>query len=45
MNFDIKPTDDYVFKRLFGDEENKNLLISLLNAIFEEYDFYQKFMI
>ena len=22
MNFDIKPTDDYVFKRLFGDDEN-----------------------
>ena len=39
MNFDIKPTDDYVFKRLFGDEENKDILISFLNAIFKEYDF------
>ena len=28
MNFDIKPTDDYVFKRLFGDDENKKKLLS-----------------
>ena len=35
MNFDIKPTDDYVFKRLFGDEENKDILIVLLKFIYE----------
>jgi predicted transposase/invertase (TIGR01784 family) len=29
----LKPTNDYVFKRLFGDESNKKVLISLLNAI------------
>ena len=42
MNFDIKPTDDYVFKRLFGDDENKRFLIALLNAIFAEYKFLPK---
>jgi len=42
MNFDIKPTDDYVFKRLFGDDENKKFLIALLNAIFAEYKFLPK---
>ena len=39
LNFKIKPTDDYVFKRLFGDENNKDILISFLNALFDEYDF------
>jgi predicted transposase/invertase (TIGR01784 family) len=29
----LKPTNDYVFKRVFGDESNKKVLISLLNAI------------
>ena len=31
----LKPTNDYVFKRIFGDESNKNVLISLLRAILE----------
>ena len=39
LNFKIKPTDDYIFKRLFGDENNKDILISFLNALFDEYDF------
>jgi len=39
LNFKIKPTDDYIFKRLFGDKNNKDILIAFLNALFEEYDF------
>ena len=39
MCFDIKPTDDYVFKRIFGVEKNKKILIRFLNVIFEEYNF------
>jgi predicted transposase/invertase (TIGR01784 family) len=39
MCFDIKPTDDYVFKRIFGVEKNKGILIGFLNVIFEEYNF------
>ena len=31
MCFDIKPTDDYVFKRIFGVEKNKGILIGFLN--------------
>jgi len=30
----IDPTTDYGFKRIFGTETNKNLLISLLNELF-----------
>src|SRR5436309_508628 len=29
----IDPRDDYVFKRLCGDEENALLLVNLLNAV------------
>lgn len=29
----INPKVDFAFKKLFGSEENQNLLISLLNAI------------
>ena len=29
----INPRVDFAFKKLFGSEENKDLLISLLNAI------------
>ena len=38
VNSNILPTSDYVFKRLFGVEKNKDLLIDLLNALSEEYD-------
>ena len=31
----LRPTNDYVFKRIFGDESNKKVLISLLNAILQ----------
>ena len=31
----IKPTTDFGFKKLFGTELNKDLLISFLNALFE----------
>ncbi|OHD14448.1 MAG: hypothetical protein A2086_09000 [Spirochaetes bacterium GWD1_27_9] len=32
----IKPTSDIFFKYLFGREETKDLLISFINAVFEE---------
>jgi len=38
----ILPTSDYVFKRLFGVEKNKDLLISFLNAIFQECEIEHK---
>ena len=38
LNDNILPTSDYVFKRLFGVEKNKDLLIDFLNALSEEYD-------
>ena len=38
VNNKIKPTDDYIFKRLFGVDENKDLLIAFLNALFDEYE-------
>ena len=31
----INPRVDFAFKKLFGSEENKDLLISLINAILE----------
>ena len=34
----ITPFADYGFKKLFGTEENKDLLISLLNAIIDDND-------
>lgn len=33
MPLGIYPTVDYVFKRLFGDPANKDLLIHLLNSV------------
>ena len=42
INANILPTSDYVFKRLFGVEKNKDLLIDLLNALSEEYDLMPK---
>ena len=42
LNFKIKPTDDYIFKRLFGDKNNKDILIAFLNSLFEEYDYLPK---
>jgi predicted transposase/invertase (TIGR01784 family) len=35
---DLNPRVDIVFKKLFGVEENKDLLISLLNSIVSEED-------
>jgi len=36
MSFDIlPPTDDWIFKLLFGDERNKSMLISLLKSFVE----------
>jgi hypothetical protein len=32
----INPRVNFAFKKLFGSEENKDLLISLLNAILSE---------
>ena len=34
----INPRVDFAFKKLFGSEENKDLLISLINAIVSEAD-------
>ena len=31
--FIMSPKNDFVFKLLFGDEKNKDLLIELLNSI------------
>ena len=39
MNMNIKPTDDFIFKRIFGVEESKDILISFLNALFKEYEY------
>lgn len=32
-NFILKPKNDYVFKRIFGDERNKDILIAFLKAV------------
>ena len=37
-DYSIKPTDDYIFKRIFGAEENKDILLSFLNALFKVFD-------
>ena len=29
----FNPLNDFVFKKIFGEKENKDLLISLLNSI------------
>ena len=34
----INPKVDFAFKKLFGSEENKDLLISLINSIVTEED-------
>ena len=34
----LNPRVDFVFKRLFGSEENKDLLISFINAVVSEED-------
>ena len=34
--FFMKPKNDYVFKRIFGDERNKDILLSFLNSILIE---------
>ena len=35
-NFIMKPKNDYIFKKIFGDENNKDILISLLQAVMNE---------
>lgn len=36
----INPRVDFAFKLIFGNEQNKDILISLLNAILEDYQSY-----
>ena len=36
--YKINPRVDYAFKKLFGTEENKDLLIALINSIVSEED-------
>jgi predicted transposase/invertase (TIGR01784 family) len=35
MNHRLNPLNDFLFKKLFGDEREQELLIGLLNAILE----------
>jgi len=35
-DFIMSPKNDYVFKRIFGDARNKDILVSFLNAVLEE---------
>ena len=32
-DFIMKPKNDYVFKRIFGDERNSDILISFLESV------------
>ena len=32
----LSPKVDFIFKQIFGSEENKDILISFLNAVFED---------
>jgi len=32
----LPPTDDWIFKMLFGDERNKSFLIDLLKSLVEK---------
>ncbi|PSR21414.1 MAG: hypothetical protein C7B45_11160, partial [Sulfobacillus acidophilus] len=32
----LSPTVDFVFKRIFGTEDNQDVLLAFLNAIFED---------
>ncbi|MEF9952748.1 PD-(D/E)XK nuclease family transposase [Clostridium sp.] len=34
----LKPLNDFIFKKLFGEEETKDNLIALLNAILDKKD-------
>ncbi|OXA81140.1 hypothetical protein B0A56_06165, partial [Flavobacterium columnare NBRC 100251 = ATCC 23463] len=34
----INPFTDFGFKKIFGEEASKNLLIDFLNALLPEYD-------
>ena len=38
IRLDILPTDDYIFKCIFGVKENKDILLSFLNSLFKEFD-------
>ena len=35
-DFFMKPKNDYVFKRIFGDERNKEILVAFLNSVLSE---------
>ena len=39
INLKIKPTDDFIFKIIFGSKGNEDILISFLNSLFREYDY------
>jgi predicted transposase/invertase (TIGR01784 family) len=39
INLNIKPTDDFIFKIIFGSKGNEDILISFLNSLFKEYDY------
>lgn len=32
----LNPRNDFLFKRVFGSEENRDLLLHFLNAVFED---------
>ncbi len=32
----LNPRNDFLFKRIFGSEENRDLLLHFLNAVFED---------
>lgn len=34
----LNPQNDFIFKRIFGSEENKDVLLAFLNRIFTEAD-------
>jgi hypothetical protein len=34
----VNPRVDFAFKKLFGSEENKDLLIDLINSVISEAD-------
>ena len=39
INTKIKPTDDFIFKIIFGSKGNEDILISFLNSLFKEYEY------
>lgn len=37
----LDPKNDFVFKRIFGSEENKDVLLAFLNRTFQEAAAYR----